>query len=70
MLIFNIHCQLVLRISGNMHTSHCKIPFVPEESWFGQPQCAPDTVRKKNILVVSVSAFVFASWSAAALSAP
>ena len=38
MFIFNLHCQLVLRISGNMlhkSTSQCKIPIVPEEGWFG-----------------------------------
>ena len=41
MLIFNLHCQLALRISGNMqhkNTLKCKIPIVPEEGWFGQPK--------------------------------
>ena len=41
MFIFNLHCQLVLRISGNIlhkNTSHCKILIVPEEGWFGQPK--------------------------------
>ena len=41
MFIFNLHCQLVLRISGNIlhkNTSQCKIPIVPEEGWFGQPK--------------------------------
>ena len=44
MFICNLHCQLVLRISGNMlhkNTSQCKIPIVPivsEEGWFGQPK--------------------------------
>ena len=38
MFIFNLHCQLVLRISGNLaheNTSQCKISIVPEEGWFG-----------------------------------
>ena len=38
MFIFNLHCQLVLRISGNMlhiSTSQRKIPIVPEQGWFG-----------------------------------
>ena len=41
MFIFNLHCQLVLRISGNMlhkNRSQCKIPIIPEEGWFGQPK--------------------------------
>ena len=34
-VIFNLHCQLVLRISGNMlhkNTSQCKIPIVPKKA--------------------------------------
>ena len=40
MFIFNLHCQIVLRISGNVHIKHvrCKIHTVPEEGWFGQPK--------------------------------
>ena len=41
MFIFNLHCQLVLHISGNtLHKNmlKCKIPIVPEEGWFGQPK--------------------------------
>ena len=43
MLFFSLHCQLVLRISGNMNmlhknTSQCKILIVPEEGLFGQPR--------------------------------
>ena len=41
MFVFNLHCQLVLRISGNIlhkNTSQCKILIVPEEGWFGQPK--------------------------------
>ena len=43
-LIFSLHCQLFLRISGitkicNIKiTSQCKILIVPEEGWFGQPK--------------------------------
>ena len=40
-LIFNLHCQLVLSISVNMlhkDKSQCKILIVPEEGWFGQPK--------------------------------
>ena len=43
MLIVNLHCQLVFRISGNGNILHkntpkCKILIVPEEGWFGQPK--------------------------------
>ena len=41
MFIFNLHCELFLRIAGNMlhkNTSQCKIPIVPEQGWFGQPK--------------------------------
>ena len=41
MFIFNLHCQLVLRVSGNIlhkNTSQCKILIVPEDGWFGQPK--------------------------------
>ena len=44
------HCQLVLRISGNMlfkNTSQCKILIVPEEGWFDQPK---SSTPSKNIL--------------------
>ena len=44
MLMFNLRCQLVLRISiysVYKNTSQCKIPIVPEEGWFGrQPNIA------------------------------
>ena len=43
-LIFSLHCQLLLLISGyyttcNIKITHqCKIIIVPEEGWFGQPK--------------------------------
>ena len=60
MLIFNLHCQLVLRISGyiqHKNTPQCKILIVPEEGWFGQPKYS--TPSKNPFYVVSVSAFIF-----------
>ena len=49
MLIFNLHCQLVLCISGNIlhkrKTSQCKIRIVPEEGWFGQPKYSTPPVK-------------------------
>ena len=42
MFIFNLHCQLFLRISDNMlHKKtrpDAKFSIVPEEGWFGQPK--------------------------------
>ena len=50
MFMFNLRCQLVLRISiysVYKNTSQCKIVIVPEEGWFGrQPKCS--TPCKKN----------------------
>ena len=60
MFIFNLHCHLVLRISGyilHKNTSQCKILIVPEEGWFGQPKYS--TPSKIPFYVVSVSAFIF-----------
>ena len=59
MFIFNLHCQLVLRVSDMLHknTCQCKISIVPEEGWFGQPKYS--TPSKKAFYVVSVSAFMF-----------
>ena len=43
-LIFSLHCQLFLLISGYYTTCNikityqCKIIIVPEEGWFGQPK--------------------------------
>ena len=46
MHIFNLHCQVVLRISSitkiynitRINTSQCKIRIVADEGWFGQPK--------------------------------
>lgn len=52
MFIFNLHCQLFLRISGNIlhkNKPQCKIPVVPEEGWFGQPKYrSKNPVSKKH----------------------
>ena len=59
MLIFNLHYQLALRISGNMqhkNTFKCKIPIVPEEGWFDQPKYGTPS---KKFYAVSVSTFIF-----------
>ena len=43
-LIFSLHCQLFLLISGCYTTCNikityqCKIIIIPEEGWFGQPK--------------------------------
>ena len=62
MLIFNLHCQLVLLIFGNTNmlhknTSQGKILIVPEEGWFGQPKYS--TPSRKPFYIVSVSASIF-----------
>ena len=54
MLVFNLHCQLVLRISGNTNMllnnpSQRRILIVPEVGWFGQPKYSQYTFEK-NIL--------------------
>ena len=57
MLFVNLHCQLVLRISGNTNmlhnnTSQCKILIVPEDGSFGQPKySAPSRKLFQNILL-------------------
>ena len=62
-LIFSLHCQLFLLISGyyticNVKiTYQCKIIIVPEEGWFGQPKYSTPT--KKSFYVVSTSASIF-----------
>ena len=58
MFVCNLHCQLFLRISGNMlkNTSRCKISIVPEEGWFASRN---KYTFKKPFYVVSVSAFIF-----------
>ena len=51
MFIFNLHCQLDLRISGYMlhkNKSQSKISIVPEDGWFQWPAETQYTV--KNIL--------------------
>ena len=59
--MFNLHWQLVLRISGNMlHKKtrpDAKFSIVLEEGWFGQPKYS--TRSKKPFYVMSVSAFIF-----------
>ena len=45
----HLHCQLVVRISGNtLQQKHIqwKIPIVPEEGWFGQLKY--NTLLKKD----------------------
>ena len=50
-LIFSLHCQLFLLISGYYTTCNikityqCKIIIVPEESWFGQPKYSTPTKK-------------------------
>ena len=50
-LIFSLHCQLFLLISGyytrcNIKiTYQCKIIIVPEEGWFGQPKYSTPTKK-------------------------
>ena len=64
MLIFSLHCQLFLLISGyyticNIRiTYQCKILIVPEEGWFDQPKYT-GTRTKKSFYVVSTSASFF-----------
>ena len=61
MLIYNLLCRLVLRISGNTNmlhriTSQCKILTVPEEGWFGQPKC--NTPSKKPFSSVGFCLYI------------
>lgn len=61
MLIYNLLCRLVLRISGNTNmlhrnTSQCKILIVSEKGWFGQQK--DSTPSKNSFYVVSISAFI------------
>ena len=71
MLIFSLHCQLFLLISGyyticNIKiTYQCKIIIVPEEGWFGQPKYSTPT--KKSFYVVSTSACIFLLYASSSL---
>ena len=51
--MFDLHWQLVLRISGitqilHKHLSQCKILIVPEEGLFGQPKYNADLLKKTH----------------------
>ena len=65
-LIFSLHCQLFLRISGitkicNIKiTSQCKILIVPEEGWFGQPKYS---TYIKTILRCAGFCLYFLQWN-------
>ena len=53
-LIFTLHCQLFLLISGittyvTKITSQCKILIVPEEGWFGQPKYSTPTKNHSTL---------------------
>ena len=55
-LIFSLHCQLFLLISGYYTTCNikityqCKIIIVPEEGWFGQPKYSTPTKKDPSTL--------------------
>ena len=61
-LVFSLHCQLFLRISGSTKIcnikimSQRKILIVPEEGWFGLPKYS---TYIKTILRLPVSASIF-----------
>ena len=64
MLIFNLHCQLVLRIAGNTNMLHentsskCKILFVPEEGWFGQPKYGTSSKTPFYVVLFSAAFYI------------